>query len=49
LYNISKSVSDEAGDYRHSEIQAAIAGIIVSNDQKFTIAVSPTGSGKTWI
>ena len=36
-------------DYRHSELQAAIAGIVVSQDSPFVIVVSPTGSGKTWI
>ena len=49
MRRLSKQVSDEVEDYRHSELQAAIAGIIVSNDKEFTIAVSPTGSGKTWI
>jgi len=49
MYHISKTISDDDGDYRHSEVQAAIAGIIVSNDKDFIITVSPTGSGKTWI
>lgn len=42
-------MSEDAPDYRHCHLQAAIAGIILSHDKPFTIVVSPTGSGKTWI
>jgi superfamily II DNA or RNA helicase len=49
MFKLSLNVSDEAGDYRHSELKAAIAGILVSNNKQFTIVISPTGSGKTWI
>lgn len=49
MYVLSKRISGEVEDYRHSELQAAIAGIIVSHDRQFTVVVSPTGSGKTWI
>ena len=36
-------------EYRHSDYQCAVAGIALSQDTPFTIVVSPTGSGKTWI
>ena len=46
---LSKDVSQEVEDYKHCELQAAIAGVVISHNQDFTIVVSPTGSGKTWI
>ena len=46
---MSKSVSEEVEDYRHSDFQSSIAGIIISHNQDFTVVISPTGSGKTWI
>lgn len=49
IYRLSKEVSDEVIDYRHNELQAAIAGVVVTKSEQFTIVVSPTGSGKTWI
>ena len=36
-------------EYRHSDYQCAVAGIALSQDTPFTIVVSPTASGKTWI
>jgi superfamily II DNA or RNA helicase len=36
-------------DYRHCEYQAAMAAIIASRPGKVTVAVAPTGSGKTWV
>ena len=49
MHALSRQVSDEVQEYRHSELKPAIAGIAVSNEMQFTIDVSPTGSGKTWI
>jgi superfamily II DNA or RNA helicase len=49
MMNISKEMSIEVDDYRHSNFQAAIAGIAASQKSPFSIVVSPTGSGKTWI
>jgi len=49
MYRLSLEVCDEVMDYRHNELQSAIAGIVASQDKQFTIVVSPTGSGKTWI
>lgn len=49
MFKLSHSISDEVEDYRHSELQSAIAGIVASHAKPFTIVVSPTGSGKTWI
>ena len=46
---LSKSVSEEVEDYRHSDFQSCIAGIIISHNQDFTVVISPTGSCKTWI
>ena len=46
---LSKEVSKELEEYRHSDFQASLAGLAVSHKQDFTILVSPTGSGKTWI
>jgi reverse gyrase len=46
---ISKDIASEVVDYRHSYYQAAIAGVILSNAAAVTVAVAPTGSGKTWI
>jgi superfamily II DNA or RNA helicase len=49
IYHLSKEVSDDVIDYRHNDLQAAIAGVVVTKRKQFTIVVSPTGSGKTWI
>lgn len=49
LYDISKQISEEIRNYKHCEYQAAIAAVIASHDNSFVIAISPTGSGKTWI
>ena len=49
IYHLSKEVRDEVIDYRHNELQAAIAGVVVSKSKQFTIFVSPNGLGKTWI
>ena len=46
---LSKDIAAEVADYRHSAYQAAIAGVIVSNTASVTVAVAPTGSGKTWV
>jgi reverse gyrase len=46
---LSRQVSEDVGEYRHSDLQAAIAGVIISHDKPVTIVISPTGSGKTWI
>ena len=46
---ISKDIASEVVDYRHSDYQAAIPGVILSNAAAVTVAVAPTGSGKTWI
>lgn len=47
--DLSKAVSDEVETYHHCEFQAAVAAIVLSNSSQFTVVVSPTGSGKTWI
>jgi hypothetical protein len=49
MMKISKVMSEEVEDYRHCPFQAAIAGIAASQNSPFSIVVSPTGSGKTWI
>jgi superfamily II DNA or RNA helicase len=49
LLQVSKEVAAALEDYRHCEYQAAVAASIVSRAAKHTVAVSPTGSGKTWI
>jgi hypothetical protein len=49
MMEISKLMSERVEDYRHSSFQAAIAGIVASQNSLFSIVVSPTGSGKTWI
>lgn len=49
MYVVSQLISTDVEDYRHSELQAAIAGVVISHDKPFTIVVSPTGSGKTWV
>ena len=46
---LSKEVSFEVEDYRHNDLQSCIAGAVISHKQDFTVVVSPTGSGKTWI
>ena len=46
---LSKEVSSEVEDYRHNDLQSCIAGVVISHKQGFTVVVSPTGSGKTWI
>jgi len=45
---ISKEIASEVVDYRNSDYQAAIAGVILSNAAAVTVAVARTGSGKTW-
>ena len=49
MITLSKEVSSEVEDYRHNDLQSCIAGVVVSHQQEFTVVVSPTGSGKTWI
>lgn len=49
VFVLSKKISDEIEEYKHSEYQSAIAAIAMSAKSKFKIVVSPTGSGKTWI
>jgi superfamily II DNA or RNA helicase len=49
MQQLSKQLSEDVGEYRHNELQAALAGVIVSHNKPVTIVVSPTGSGKTWI
>ena len=49
LINLSRRVSDEVPEYRHSDYQAAIAAIAISQKKPFIVVVSPTASGKTWI
>ena len=49
LFLLSREMSDEVLDYRHSEHQAALAAIALSQSKQFVIVVSPTGSGKTWV
>jgi superfamily II DNA or RNA helicase len=49
IVQISQQLSDDVDDYKHSMLQTAIAGIAISQSSDFTIVVSPTGSGKTWI
>jgi len=44
---ISKDIASEVVDYSHSDYQAAIAGVILSNAAAVTVAVASTGSGKT--
>ena len=46
---LSKEVSSITEDYRHNDLQSCIAGVVVSHQHEFTVVVSPTGSGKTWI
>jgi len=41
IYRLSKEVSDEVIDYRHNELQSAIAGVVVTKSKQFTIVVSP--------
>ena len=36
-------------EYRHNELQSAIAGVCLSHGSKLTVVVAPTGSGKTWM
>lgn len=49
VIDLSKSISEEVKEYRHSDWQSAIAAIVLSHNSRFKIVVSPTGSGKTWI
>ena len=49
MLELSRTLSIDVPDYRHNMLQASIAGVVLSNVKKFTIVVSPTGSGKTWI
>lgn len=49
IFHLSREVSDEVQEYRHSEYQAALAAIALSQRKQFVIVVSPTGSGKTWM
>ena len=46
---LSKEVSAEVEDYRHNDLQSCIASVVIYHKQDFTVVVSPTGSGKTWI
>ena len=46
---LSKEVAGEVEDYRHSDLQACIASVVLSHQQDITVVISPTGSGKTWI
>jgi reverse gyrase len=46
---LSRQISEDVGEYRHSDLQAAIAGVIISHNKPVSIVISPTGSGKTWI
>jgi len=49
MNRLSKAMSIDAEEYRHSELQAVIAAIILSVKSEFVIVISPTGSGKTWV
>ena len=49
LKNISTTISKELKIYKHCDYQASIAAAIASYNDPFIIAISPTGSGKTWI
>lgn len=49
MFDISKEMSKEVQQYKHSEFQSAIASVVASQDQPFIVVVSPTGSGKTWM
>lgn len=42
-------ITEKISEYRHSDFQAAIAGVVLSHICDFKIVISPTGSGKTWI
>lgn len=46
---ISKKISLDVEQYRPCNYQSAIAAIALSQNSQFTIVISPTGSGKTWI
>lgn len=49
LFALSKMITEKISEYRHSDFQAAIAGVVLSHICDFKIVISPTGSGKTWI
>lgn len=49
MFSISTSVANDVIDYRHCEYQAAVAGVIASQQGQVIVAVQPTGSGKTWV
>ena len=49
MNEISIAMSKEVSEYRHSEMQVAMASITLSTKSPFVIVVSPTGSGKTWV
>jgi ATP-dependent helicase YprA (DUF1998 family) len=49
MLDLSQAISDDVTLYRHCDYQAAIAGVVISNDAPFRVVTSPTGSGKTWI
>lgn len=49
MLGLSQVMAREVEDYRHSEYQAAMAAVITSRPGKVTVAVAPTGSGKTWV
>ena len=49
FFTASKEIASQVEDYRHCEYQAAVAGIIASQEGDLIVAVSPTGSGKTQI
>ena len=49
MLSLSQVMARDVEDYRHCEYHAAMAAIIASRPGKVTVAVAPTGSGKTWV
>ena len=49
MLSLSQVMARDVEDYRHCEYQAAMAAVIASRPGKVTVAVAPTGSGKTWV
>ena len=49
MVEISKSLGNDAEQYRHCNYQVAIAAIVSSHEHPFIIVTAPTGSGKTWM
>lgn len=49
MMGFSMTISEEVEYYSHCDYQTAIASIVLASNELFTIVVSPTGSGKTWI